>query len=111
VLSRGLRQLCSNAVSGMLDFHEYSSGMALAAMRLVLRDMCTYDTHSDSKHYVHNPATNLVIITGHASSRRDQDGSILQPCIIDYCSKLGIVCTVHVKNKGRYHSNCNHSSL
>eukprot|EP00953_Heterococcus_sp_UTEX-ZZ885_P009737 5710-Heterococcus_DN1.PRE.1 len=85
----------------MLDFHEYSIGMALAALRLVLRDMCSYDTQSDSTHYVHNPATDLIIITGHASSRQDQDGSILQPCIIEYCNKLGILCKVDFRNKGR----------
>jgi hypothetical protein len=76
--------------------------MTLAAMRLVLRDMCSYDVQSDSKqHYIHNPTTDLAIITGHASSRQNQDGSILQPCIIDYCNKLGIVCTVNSRNKGR----------
>jgi pentatricopeptide repeat protein len=86
---------------GMLDFHEYTTGMTLAAIRLVLRDMCSFAAHSDSEHYVHNPATNLVIITGHASSRQDQDGSILQPCIIEYCTKLGILCQVDFRNKGR----------
>jgi pentatricopeptide repeat protein len=103
VLGRGLLQHWSTHVTdkGMLDFHEYSIGMALAAMRLVLHDMCSYDTHSDSTHYVHSPATDLIIITGHASNRQDQDGSILQPHIIEYCSKLGIVCTVSIKNKGR----------
>eukprot|EP00953_Heterococcus_sp_UTEX-ZZ885_P001475 1321-Heterococcus_DN1.PRE.2 len=101
VLSRGLLQHWSVVSKGMLDFHDYSIGMALAAMRLVLRDMCSYSVQSDSKYDTHNPATNLVIITGHASSRQDRDGSILQPYTIDYCSKLGIVCKVHVKNKGR----------
>jgi hypothetical protein len=57
--------------------------------------------HSDSKHSIHNPTTDLAIITGHASSRQDQDGSILKPCIIDYCNKLCIVCTVSPINKGR----------
>jgi pentatricopeptide repeat protein len=84
VLSRGLRQHWSVKRKGMLDFHEYSIGMALAALRSVLQDMCSYDVQSDSTHHVHNPATDLVIITGHASSRQDRDGSILQPCIIDY---------------------------
>jgi pentatricopeptide repeat protein len=101
VLSRGILHRWSVVHKGMLDFHEYSIGMTLAAMRLVLHDMCSYDTHSDSKHYVHNPATDLVIITGHASSRQDQDGSILQPCIIEYCNKLGILCKVGSRNKGR----------
>jgi pentatricopeptide repeat protein len=101
VLSRGLLQHWSVKRKGMLDFHNYTTGMTLAAMRLVLHDMCSYRVQSDSKHYVHDPATDLVIITGHASNRQDRDGSILQPCIIDYCNKLGILCTVLPTNKGR----------
>eukprot|EP00953_Heterococcus_sp_UTEX-ZZ885_P023523 12922-Heterococcus_DN1.PRE.2 len=85
----------------MLDFHDYRAGMTLAAMRLVLHDMCSYRVQSDSTLHVHNPATDLVIITGHASSRRNADGSILQPCIIEYCNKVGILCKVDFRNKGR----------
>jgi hypothetical protein len=59
------------------------------------------DVQLDSTHYVHNPATDLIIITGHASSRGNVDGSILQPCIIDYCNKLGIECTISSVNRGR----------
>jgi hypothetical protein len=75
--------------------------MTLAAMRLVLLDMGSYNVQSDIEYYIHDPATDLVIITGHASSRGNVDGSILQPCIIEYCNKLGIVCTVQRTNKGR----------
>eukprot|EP00953_Heterococcus_sp_UTEX-ZZ885_P028470 15185-Heterococcus_DN1.PRE.5 len=70
-------------------------------MRVVFHDMCSHGMLSDCKHYVHNPTNDLVIITGHAGSRSDQDGSILQPCIIEFCKKVGIVCTVNGKNKGR----------
>jgi pentatricopeptide repeat protein len=101
VLSGGFLQHWSVKRKGMLDFHKYSTGMTLAAMRLVLRDVCTYNIQPDSKHYVHDPTTDLVIITGHANSRQDQDGSILQPCIVGYCKELGIVCTVIPTNKGR----------
>jgi pentatricopeptide repeat protein len=103
VLSRRLRQQWSTHVpdKGMLDFHAYTASMTRAAMRLVLRDMRSYDTKSNSKHYIHNPTTDLVIITGHASSRGNVDGSILQPYIMDYCKKQGIVCTISRIYKGR----------
>jgi pentatricopeptide repeat protein len=92
VLSRGLLQHWSVKRKGMLDFHNYSTGMTLAAMRLVLRDMGCYELQSDGKHYKHNPATDLVSITGRASSRGHADSSsILQPYTIDYCNKFDIV--------------------
>eukprot|EP00953_Heterococcus_sp_UTEX-ZZ885_P015255 8598-Heterococcus_DN1.PRE.2 len=101
VLSRGLRQHWSVKRKSQVDFHTFGVGMALAAMRSILHGMCSYSVQSDSTHYVHNPAANLVVITGHASGRPDRDGSILQPCIIDFCNKLGIVCTVDSADIGR----------
>jgi hypothetical protein len=99
---------------GILDIQNYGISMALAARRLVLCDMCSYtDTAAaaaaaDSKYYIHNPSTDLVIIRGHTGtdgSSTDNsnsiDDSILQPCIIEHCSKLGIVCTVSTTDSSR----------
>eukprot|EP00953_Heterococcus_sp_UTEX-ZZ885_P028003 14959-Heterococcus_DN1.PRE.3 len=94
---------------GIPDIQNYGISMALAAIRLVLRDMCSYTDTADSKHYIHNPSTDLVIISGHTgtdgsstdeSNSRDDD-SILQPCVIEHCSKLGIVCTVSTTDSSR----------
>jgi pentatricopeptide repeat protein len=89
-----------------LDFHNFNSGMAVAAMRLVLCNMkaATDDNnkttarHSDT--YVHDAKRDLRIVTGHAMKRDHGSGSTLQPCITDMLQQLGISCHVDLKNKG-----------
>eukprot|EP00953_Heterococcus_sp_UTEX-ZZ885_P002525 1869-Heterococcus_DN1.PRE.1 len=89
-----------------LDFHEYTTGLVLAAMRLVPHDMKasaiddkTTARHSDA--HVHDAKQNLLIITGHAMNRADKSGSPLQPCITDMLQQLNISSHINSTNKGR----------
>jgi pentatricopeptide repeat protein len=127
MLGSGLAQHWSSAASsaGMLDFHGFSIGMAPAALRLVLRDMCSAaataaataaaaatakkskrvskkrSTSSSAAQHVHSAAEDLIIITGHALTRDDRDGSVLQPVILSMLQQLGIVCTLDPTNVGK----------
>jgi pentatricopeptide repeat protein len=115
LLSSGLVQHWSTVpqTAGMLDLHGYHIGMAVAAMRLVLRDMCSSSSSSSSnsssssssstsqQQHVHNPAQDLHIITGHAAYREGKDGSVVQSSVMLLLRKRGIVCTVNASNQGR----------
>jgi pentatricopeptide repeat protein len=90
---------------GKLDFHEFTEGMAAAAMRVVLRDMVSHNTaanenSSSSVSYVHPIANDLHIITGHGTGDGKQ-GSVLQPVLIAMLKQLSIECKVHPYNRGR----------
>jgi hypothetical protein len=50
---------------------------------------------------VRSAAEDLIIITGHALTRDDRDGSVLQPVILSMLQQLGIVCTVDPINLGK----------
>jgi pentatricopeptide repeat protein len=93
---------------GKLDFHDFTEGMAAAAMRLVLRasvaQAATAHTSRGSATelymYVHPIETDLHIITGHGTGDGKQ-GSVLQPAIIQLLKQLHIERHVSSNNKGR----------
>jgi hypothetical protein len=91
----------------MLAFHEFTEGMAAAAMRIVLRDIvkqkATAHTSgsSHSASFVHPIVSDLHMITGHAMHRVERDGSVLQPAIIQLLKQQGIHCQVNPNNMGR----------
>jgi hypothetical protein len=89
MLQRGLTQShWSINNKGMLDFHDFTEGMAAAAMRIVLRDMVLHKAavrtsisgSRNSALYVHPIANDLHIITGHGTGEGKQ-GSVLQPLL------------------------------
>eukprot|EP00953_Heterococcus_sp_UTEX-ZZ885_P005582 3479-Heterococcus_DN1.PRE.1 len=88
-----------------LDFHDYNTGLTLAAMRLVLHNMVAAATnntlalHADIQ--MHDAKRDLRIITGHAMNRINTSGSTLQPCITDMLQQLSISCHVDPNNKGK----------
>jgi pentatricopeptide repeat protein len=56
----------------------------------------------NSKQHVHDVNTDLHIITGHASSRTGQHGSVLQPSIISMLQQqYSAQCYVNSRNRGR----------
>jgi pentatricopeptide repeat protein len=58
--------------------------------------------HNNSKQHVHDVNTDLHIITGHASSRKGQQGSVLQPSIISMLQQqYSVQCYVNSRNRGR----------
>jgi pentatricopeptide repeat protein len=93
-----------------LDFHDFSEGMAAAAMRIVLREMVSQqavaqaDSSSSSATSnaptVHVAANDLYIITGHGTGEGKQ-GSVLQPLVTSMLKQLNIECYVDPTNKGR----------
>jgi pentatricopeptide repeat protein len=90
---------------GMLDFHDFSEGMAAAAMRIVLRDMMPHkagvtSSSSSNTRYVHPIAKDLRIITGHALKRQEKDGSVLQRLVMNMLKQLKIECSIDAHNKG-----------
>ena len=85
--------------AGLLDFHDFTTGMVMAAMRLVLHQMSQPAAQSSSSH-VHDPSSDLHIITGHAGSRAGQDGSVLQPVITTMLKALSIECSISSTNRG-----------
>ena len=91
----------------MLDFHDFSVGMAAAAVRIVLRELLqptdseTSTTSSTTAVYAHDMSRDLHIITGHATHRADKGCSVLQPVIISMLKERGIDCQVNPDNKGR----------
>jgi pentatricopeptide repeat protein len=101
--SAGAVQHWTGPHTGRLDFHSLGTGLAVAAARLVLRDMVpgavTGSTVSTSR-YVHNPAVTLFIITGHAASREGKDGSVVQKSIMSLLNSRGIACSLEARNKG-----------
>ena len=98
--------------AGMLDLHDFTTGLVMAAMRSVLRDMVKQHeiiaTDSSKQPadglltsgYVHDPSKDLHIITGHAQNRANKQGSTLQPVITGMLSKLDIECSINPRNKG-----------
>jgi pentatricopeptide repeat protein len=94
----------SKVRQGMLYFHDFTVGMAAAAMRIVLRDILwatDSDASSNSDVHVHDVCSDLHIITGHATHRKDKDGSVLQQVIISMLKQQGIDCRINSDNKGR----------
>jgi hypothetical protein len=106
MLQHGLTQHHWNSTpadKGMLDFHEFTVGMAAAAVRIVLRDMLlalNADTSTPTGAHVHDVNSDLHIITGHGTHDGKQ-GSVLQPVIISMLKCIGIDCCVNSTNKGR----------
>jgi pentatricopeptide repeat protein len=88
---------------GKLDFHDFTEGMAAAAMRIVLREMVSHKGTArkrTSVSYVHPIANDLHIITGHAMHREDKHGSILQRLVMNMLKQLNIECSINARNKG-----------
>eukprot|EP00953_Heterococcus_sp_UTEX-ZZ885_P021065 11765-Heterococcus_DN1.PRE.1 len=92
---------------GKLDFHDFTEGMAAAAMRIVLRDIAIHNAtarkefnSSASLSYVHPIGNDLHIITGHAMHREDRDGSVLQPLVMSILKQLHVECCINARNKG-----------
>jgi hypothetical protein len=106
MLQQGLTQhhwSSTPADKGMLDFHQFTAGMAAAAMRVVIRDMslaANAHTSSSTGVHVHDVSNDLHIITGHGTGDGKQ-GSVLQPVIIGMLKEQGIDCHVNPDNKGR----------
>jgi hypothetical protein len=109
MLQRGLiPSHWSIIVQGVLDFHEFTEGMATAAVRIVLRAIVARKKEVEQNRnsiadapYVHPIANDLHIITGHALHRAERDGSVLQPSIIEMLKQEGVHCQVNPDNKGR----------
>jgi pentatricopeptide repeat protein len=107
MLQRGLTLSHWSATDeGIIDFHEFTEGMAVVAMRIVLRDIaeqkasvCTSGIRNSAS-YVHPIADDLHIITGHGTGVGKQ-GSVLQPAIIALLKQLNIECYVSPSNQGR----------
>jgi pentatricopeptide repeat protein len=109
MLERGLTLSHWSAIDkGMIDFHEFTEGMAVAAMRIVLRDIVAQVTTDisgsrNSASYVQPISNDLHIITGHAMhrSREERDSSVLQPLVMNMLKQLNIECYVSPSSKGR----------
>jgi pentatricopeptide repeat protein len=93
---------------GKLDFHDFTEGMAAAAMKIVLCDivLCratarkSNSSDSNSASYVHPIHYDLHIITGQAMHRQHKDGSVLQPLIMNMLKQLNIECSINKRNTG-----------
>ena len=112
-LSDGILQhwLLAGKDRGVLDFLDYTTGLVMAAMRRVLREMVAAVSVSGLElvesringAYVHDldPSNDLHIITEHAQKRANTQGSTLQPVMIGMLDKLGIECSINPANMGR----------
>jgi pentatricopeptide repeat protein len=110
MLERGLRlSHWSTRDKGKLDFHDFTEGMAAAAMRIALRAIAysvgqtttatAHDDSSSSASYVHPIGNDLHIITGHGTGDGKQ-GSVLQPLVLNMLRQLNIECCINARNKG-----------
>jgi pentatricopeptide repeat protein len=84
---------------GKLDFHQFTEGVAAAALRIVLRAIVEQKA-TDCASYVHPIANALHIITGHGTGDGKQ-GSVLQPVLIAMLKQLKIKCYINPNSKGR----------